>query len=83
MEEKIDTVVEEKEVNEWADHVMSNLTSLLQGYINNAKDAGVRIKYSSPITAQYETHTDYDTTKADGVQLVIDIEFDGLIDMPK
>lgn len=67
----------------WEAYVRNEVNTLLNIYLPIAVEGTVGIKYVHPVSASYETHTEYNKEKAAGVQLSLVFTFSEPIDMPK
>lgn len=82
-EAKEEEVTKEETAAQWEMYVRNELNTLLDIYLPASIHGNVGIKYVNPVKAKYETHTDYDKTKAVGVQMSIVFAFEKPIDVPK
>lgn len=80
--EKVEPTKEEM-AQMWEAYVRNELNTLLDVYLPIAVEGTVGIKYVHPVSATYETHTEYDKAKAAGVQLSVVFTFAEPMDMPK
>lgn len=83
VENKEEKVTREETASRWEAYVRNELNTLLDIYLPLAVEGTVGIKYTNPVKAKYETHTVYDKTKANGVQLSIIFMFGDIMDVPK
>jgi len=84
-EEKKELTEEERTevARQWEAYVRNEVNMLLDIYLSNSIHGNVGIKYANPVRAKYETHTEYDETKAIGVNINIVFVFDKEVDIPK
>lgn len=76
-------MTKEEVAKQWEEYVRNELNTLLDIYLPITTHGNVGIKYITPIKEKFETHTEYDETKAIGVQLGIVFAFEEAIDIPK
>jgi len=60
---------------EWEQEVKARLNEIIDSMLKVSKDCNMGTKYFYPITAKYESHTDYDNTKIAGAELRIVFNF--------
>ena len=84
-EEKKELTEEEKAemAKRWEIYVRNEVNALLNIFLPNSIDGTVGIKYINPIKAKYVTHTEYNNTKAIGVNINIVFSFDKEVDVPQ
>jgi hypothetical protein len=84
-EEKKELTEEERAevARQWETYVRSEVNALLDIFLPNSVNGNVGIKYANPVRAKYETHTEYDTDKAIGVNINIVFMFDREVNLPK
>ena len=67
----------------WKEFVKKGMNDLLDQFLDISNDAGYNIMYTNPIKQKFETHTEYDKDKANGVMLTFHLGFEEAIDIPK
>lgn len=82
-EEKKELTEEEKEAvaKQWEAYVRNEVNALLNIYLPNSVSGNIGIKYANPVKVRYETHTEYDKTKAIAVNIDIVFKFNKEIDI--
>jgi hypothetical protein len=69
--------------DDWVKFVRYEVNSCLDKYFPIMKNGNVGIKYTHPISAEYEGGKEYNYDKADGVTINLVFEFEEPIDTPK
>jgi hypothetical protein len=67
----------------WERYVRSEVGAYLAAFLRNSSSGTVGIKYINPIKSKSEAGTTYDKTKAIGVKMVLNFEFEEEIDVPE
>lgn len=60
---------------EWEDSVKESIMEYMDSFLSIAKTCNMGTAYFHPIKTKYETHTEYDSSKINGVELRIVVEF--------
>jgi len=81
--EKIELTEEQKNALAWMQYVSDEVNSLLIMFLPITKAGTVGVQYKKHIRAMYETGPEYDSTKADGIEIRLVFDFDKTIDIPK
>lgn len=68
---------------EWTKFVRYEVNSCLDKFFPVIKSGNVGVKYTNPVSIQYEGHAEYDKSKAEGVIISLVFDFDKIIDIPK
>jgi len=65
--------------DEWEIEVKTKLNEFIDNFISVSKECNMATKYFHPVKEVYETHTEYDNSKTDGVELRVVFNFvDGI-----
>ena len=67
----------------WKDFVRKGMNDLLDKFLDISDAAHYNIMYVNPTKHKFETHTEYDKDKANGVMLTFRLGFEEIIDIPK
>jgi hypothetical protein len=83
-EEKDSLVLNTEESAElWKRYVREQVWMHLEKVLENAVSGNIGVKYSHPEVRRLETGPEYDTKKADGIQLNLVFKFENVIDIDK
>jgi len=80
--EKVELTEDEKKALEWIKYVSHEVNTILSIFLPISKEGVVGIKYRHPVKETYETGPEYDTEKAEGVEVRLVFNFEDVIDMP-
>jgi len=64
-----------KETASWEEYARSEINALLDVFLPDTETGNIGIKYSHPVRAKYETHTEYDENKINGVEFRVVFKF--------
>jgi len=75
----------DKEVmsKEWEDSVKESIMEYMDYFLSIAKTCNMGTAYFHPEKMKYETHSEYDSSKINGVELRIVVEFVDAVDKDK
>lgn len=73
---------EEKSVN-WEEYTRGEVNALLDIFLPDTESGNIGIKYIHPVKAKYETHTEYDENKVNGVEIRIIFKFNDSLPVVK
>jgi len=59
----------------WEEYARSEVNALLDMFLPDTDAGNIGIKYNHPIKARYETHTEYDENKVNGVEIRVVFKF--------
>jgi len=82
-EENPELTDEQKSALAWMQYVSDEVNTLLAMYLPISKNGTVGVKYNKHVRAVYESGPEYDPNKADGVEIRLVFDFEGVIDLPK
>ncbi len=80
--EEVELTEDEKKTLEWIKYVSREVNTILSIFLPISKEGVVGVKYKHPVREVYETGPEYDTTKANGVEVRLVFNFEDVIDMP-
>lgn len=83
IEEKPKLTEEQHQALAWMQYVSDEVNTLLAIFLPISKTGTVGVKYNKHVTAVYESGPEYDSDKADGVEIRLVFDFEGAVDMPK
>ena len=68
---------EDKELKgtSWEEYARNEVNALLDMFLPDTDAGNIGIKYNHPIKARYETHTEYDEDKVNGVEIRVVFKF--------
>jgi hypothetical protein len=66
---------------EWEKYVRSEVNTVLNIFLPISNKGNIGIKYVNPVRTQYESGTEYDKTKAIGVEVKLLFKFEDEIDV--
>lgn len=68
---------------EWEDSIKKSIMEYMDSFLSIAKTCNMGTVYFHPIKTEYETHTEYDSSKINGVELRIVMDFIDGVDKDK
>ncbi len=80
--EEVELTEEEKTALNWMNYVGREVNTLLGMFLPISKEGVVGVKYKHPVREILETGPEYDTGKAEGIEIRLVFNFEEVIDMP-